>query len=92
MTNGALTRPLDDQPTTALRWLTERLIKSADARIERLIERRGQEAINRLYLMHAGPSGICVCGSSSIEHAIIDDHMPADIPIDKAWAITEDEA
>lgn len=78
--------------TTTVQWLTERLTESAMRRIGRLIERRGQEAIDRLYLMHTGSSGICVCGSSSIEHPIIDDHMPADIPIDKAWAITEDEA
>ncbi|WP_311245366.1 MULTISPECIES: hypothetical protein [unclassified Microbacterium] len=76
-----------DEPKTAVRWLTERLVESANARIDRTIERRAQEAIDRLYRMHSGPSGVCQCGSSSFNHPTIDDHAAADIPIDKAWAV-----
>lgn len=72
---------------TAVQWLAEHLVESANQRINERIRYRGQAAVDRLYRMHSGPSGICHCGSSSLNHPTIGDHPAADIPIDKAFAV-----
>lgn len=78
------TAEVAQQDDTALSWLVSRLTLTANRRIRRLIASRADAAVERLYQMHSVGSGLCHCGALVAGHAVVDDHAPVEVPMDKS--------